>query len=722
MRAAALCAVFAGLAVPCGAETIRVDAAAEHLTNTIRPTEALGAGVDRLPYGMADKLFTAPTIRQVLSAGWQTVSYRQNTELHVEAWHWNPRGRWSEPGERGYFVGDAQPGLEPIVHSYGYPLPRRGVTRDDGTDTIGYSRLTDGDRATFWKSNPYLAKPFTGEDDAAHPQWVILDLSSRQSLDAIRIDWAEPYATQYLVQFWTGDDPIKKPAAGSWQLFPHGRVGEGRGGIETLRLADRPVAVQFVRILMTRSSNRCAGTNRTDRRDCLGYAMGEISLGSLDDGGGFHDLVRHTPDQEQTATYCSSVDPWHESRDLDEKAGEQVGFDRFFTSGITRGLPAMIPIAMLYSTPEDAAAELEYLERRGYPISYVEMGEEPDGHYTVPEDYAALYGQFAAALHKVDPRLKLGGPVFTGQNEDVQTWADADGNTSWTARFVSYLKAHGKLGELAFFSFEHYPIDPGKIPWSSLYDEADLVTHILHVWREDGVPRGVPLFITESNLSSQYSESYLDLWGGLWLADYVGAFFTAGGSALYYFHYLPEPLGSGHNGSPGTFNFFSADQDLRLKQPLAQYFASQLINLQWLQPGDGQHRLFAARSDVTDGAGHSLVTAYPVLRPDGSWALLVINKDQENAHQVAIRFDDPVRHRSGVFAGPVAVAVFGKAEYQWHPELAGGTADPDGPAVITTIDAGPDTAFVLPAASITVLRGKVTMRAAAGASGVAGLH
>jgi hypothetical protein len=51
-------------------------------------------------------------------------------------------------------------------------------------------------------------------------------------------------------------------------------------------------------------------------------------------------------------------------------------------SGITRGLPAMIPIAMLYSTPEDAAAEIAYIEARGYPISYVEMGEEADGHYT----------------------------------------------------------------------------------------------------------------------------------------------------------------------------------------------------------------------------------------------------------------------------------------------------------------------------------------------------
>jgi hypothetical protein len=58
--------------------------------------------------------------------------------------------------------------------------------------------------------------------------------------------------------------------------------------------------------------------------------------------------------------------------DLYEQAGHQVGFDLFFTSGYTRGLPAMVPIAMLYGTPEDAAAQISYLEKPSYPISHIE--------------------------------------------------------------------------------------------------------------------------------------------------------------------------------------------------------------------------------------------------------------------------------------------------------------------------------------------------------------
>jgi hypothetical protein len=220
----ALCLVLVGtLAVPIlRAQNVHVDATPSHARNTIKPTEALGAGIDRLPYGAADKLFVDDTIKQILSAGWQTVTYRQNTELHVEAWHWNPQGTWSDPAGKGYFTGSAVPGTEMIRHSYGYPLPHRGVTRDDGTDTEGYSRLTDGDEDSYWKSNPYLSKAYTGEDDALHPQWVFFDLSSRQDVTAIRIAWAEPFATKYAVQYWTGEDPIRKPAQGSWQAFPGG--------------------------------------------------------------------------------------------------------------------------------------------------------------------------------------------------------------------------------------------------------------------------------------------------------------------------------------------------------------------------------------------------------------------------------------------------------------------------------------------------------------------
>ena len=116
-----------------------------------------------------------------------------------------------------------------IRYSYGYALPRRGFTRNDGTDNVGFSRLTDGDLNTFWKSNPYLTERFTGESDALHPQWVVLDLAQAQQVNSIRIAWAEPYARRYLVQYWRGgDDPIGAPTRGAWQTFSEGTVTAGK--------------------------------------------------------------------------------------------------------------------------------------------------------------------------------------------------------------------------------------------------------------------------------------------------------------------------------------------------------------------------------------------------------------------------------------------------------------------------------------------------------------
>jgi hypothetical protein len=716
----------------CVAQTIQVDITPTHSTNHFVPNQTLGAGVDRIPAAAIDKDLVPSALERVFYSGWQPVTYRQNTELAIEAWHWNPQGTWSDPSGKGYFTGSATP-TDAIRYSYGYSLPHRGTTRNDGTDNAGFSRMTDGDPTTYWKSSPYLTQRFTGESDALHPQWVILDLTQNQMVDSIRVAWANPYAIRYLVQYWTGDDPIKAQTKGVWETFAHGAVASGKGGTETIRLSDNPGPIRFVRILMTESSNTCdshqsADPKLADQRNCVGYAISELYLGTTTPDGEFHDILRHTPDQEQTATYASSVDPWHEPSDLLTTKQAQVGFDLFYTSGVTRGLPAMIPVALLYDTPENAAAEVEYLKKRNYPISYVEMGEESDGQFMVPEDYGALYLQWAAVLHRIDPALKLGGPSFQGVNKDIEVWPDANGKVSWLGRFLDYLKQHGRMNELAFFSFEHYPYDGCKTPWGTLYDEPDLVNRIMQVWREDGVPADLPVFITESNLSSAASETYMDLFAGVWLADYIGSFLNSGGNGVYFFHYLPLQMEHGCNDSPGTFGMFTVDANYQIQQPLSQFFVSQLINLEWVQPGAGQHLVFPAKSDIDDGAGHALVTAYAVKRPDGQWSVMAVNRDQQNAHRVRISFHDQAGPDAGFFSGPVEISTFGKNQYQWHPaetrfmahsEHAGeksvvtitkGTADPDGPVLHSRQNGDKDAWYELPAASVVVVRGKIAGR------------
>jgi hypothetical protein len=692
-------------AINVGSQTIVVDTT--HAVSSFSPPYALGTTVDRVPSNATDVFFRPDQLQRVLEAGWGAVSYRQNTDLFVQAWHWNPKGTWSDPAGKGYFTGDANPTKEIIRHSYGYSLQHRGFTRNGGTEFDGYSRLDDGDLNTYWKSNPYLTSKFTGEDDLLHPQWVVISLDKKTDINAVRVAWADPFARDFEVQYWVGDgDAMDDQDKSKWRTFPKGTIKDAKGGTTTFGFGDM-VNTKFVRILMTRSSSTCDSHGPKDPRNCVGYAIREVYLGTYDRKG-FTDLLHHSPDQKQTLTLCSSVDPWHESSDLyvhpdRMESGDQPGFDLFFTSGITRGLPAIVPIAMLYSTPDDAAAQMTYLKKRGYPIRYVEMGEEADGQYMQPEDYGALYVQFARALHKVDPAFKLGGPVFEGVTEDIKAWADAQGKTSWFGRFLDYLRSHNAVGELAFMSFEHYPYDGCNTPWKNLYQEPQLLTHIMQVWRDDGLPPGVPLLDTETNAHG--GEASVDIFGALWLADTFAAFLTAGGEATFYYHALsyspPHPACSN---SWGTYHLFMTDEKYEIRQPVSQFFAAQLLTKEWAQPVDAKHEVFKAASDIKDADGNVLVTAYAVKRPDGQWALMVINKDHDRQHDVKILFQGSATRG---FSGPVEMITFGKAQYEWHAARRNGHADPDGPPARTKITGSEQTQYTLPAASVTVLRGAI---------------
>jgi F5/8 type C domain len=703
---AVLACVGSGCVLPAAAQTVHVDVTPSKAL-AFDPDKSMGTSIDILPAKEFDKIYSEPIIKEGLSAGWGPMTYRQNTELTYDAWHWNPNGTWSdEKHKSGYFLGSSMPN-DTLRQSFGYRLAHRGTTRSDAGQTE-YSRMTDGDPATYWKSNPYLSGKFTGDPDSANPQWVVIDFSMPQEIDAIEIAWANPYATKYVVEYWSGrEDALTRPWTGKWVQFPHGEVTAGTGGSKVQRLADLPVSARFLRIWMTESSNTCDTHGSGDPRNCVGYAIFEVSAGTFNTLGQFTDLIKHTPGQAQTVTQCSSVDPWHTADDI-IPSRIQTGFDLFFQSGYTNHLPAMIPIAMIYATPEDSAAELAYIEKRGYPVSYVEMGEEPDGAYMLPEDYAALYVQWAKALHKVDPKLKLGGPVFTGVNEDIKAWADAQGRTSWLGRFIDYLKAHGQIQDLSFVSFEHYPLDPCLINWADLYREPQLVASTLKAWRDDGVPANVPLMITESNVSWSLTDPMQDLFAGLWLADSVGTFLAQAGPGGAYYHspIQPEPLRSGCH-AWSTYGNFVADEKLDIKQHTSQYFASQLLNLDWVKHGGGEHQLFPATGDLQDEAKHELITAYAVKRPDGEWSVLLINKDPSNDHEVNFAFENGGKPVGAGFSGPVKMATFGAAEYVWHSSGATSHADPDGPPKRSNVDWKEGQKVLLPKASITVLTGKV---------------
>ncbi len=614
--------------------TVRVDTT--HVLNSFDPDEAIGSSIDVLSRQEIDRVYSPHILEESLSAGYGPITYRNNSELRMAAWHWNPNGAWSNPAEQnGYFTGSTEL-REPIRYILSYALPHRGFS------TSG-DRPLEGPHLSYWKSNPYLTSKFTGESDALHPQWVVVDLRSEKPVNSVQIDWVTPYARLYRIEYWVGTDALDFDSGpkGEWKTFVSGDVKNGRGGRVTLKLAPQPISTRYVRIWMTESSNTCDSHGSSDVRNCVGYAIQSIGVGTVDPSGAFVEAVAGSSPKEKPTYTSSSIDPWHEASDVEASGRYQhSGFDLFFTSGLTNNLPALIPVTMLYGTPDDAAAQIAYIEKRGYPIRGVEMGEEPDGKHALPEDYGAFYIQWANAIHKVDPKVKLGGPIFEGVNEDITVWPDAQGRKSWMGRFIEYLKSHRRLNDLAFVSFEHYPMDTCSITWQTLYKEPQLMKHILDVWRADGVPKNVPLIVSESHIAAQLTGPMSTIFAALWLADNIGSFFEGGGTAFFHSPIQPQPVENSCLGW-ATWSNFVSDREDNITGYTSLYFAAQMINRNWAQHGSGVHQMFPSTSDVKDSAGNALVTSYALLRPDLNWSLLLVNRDENNPHTVRIVFDQP---------------------------------------------------------------------------------
>jgi hypothetical protein len=681
---------------------VHVDVTPTHVINSFDPDSALGSSLDVLSHRDIDIVFTPHILQESLSAGWGPITYRNNSELRMAAWHWNDNGTWSDAANKsGYFTGSTEL-KEPLRYILSYPLPHRGFA------TSG-DRPVQSANLSYWKSNPYLTSKFTGESDALHPQWVVVDLKADKPVSALQIAWASPYATTYQVQYWVGTGALDfdEGPKGEWRTFPSGDVKDATGGTVVLRFNASPVTTRFLRILMTASSNTCDLHGSDDVRNCVGYAIQEIHGGTVDASGAFVDAAQGATGRDAPSYVASSIDPWHTAAAINNTGGYQhTGFDLFLSSGLTNNLPAMIPVTMLYSTPDDAAAQIAYIEKRGYSISYIEMGEEPDGKHAMPEDYGALYLQWAAAIHKVDPKLKLGGPVFEGVNEDIRVWPDSQGRTSWLGRFVDYLKAHGRLSDLAFVSFEHYPFEQCDIKWKSLYQEPQLMKHILDVWHADGVPKSVPLMVTESSVAAGLTGPMSTIWGGLWLADSIGSFFEGGGAAYYHSPIQPQTIQNTCLGTASWSNFVS-DHDYNINGYTAFYWTAHMLNLEWAAHHSGVHHMFPSSTGIKDSDGNMLVTSYAVHRPDGNWSLMLVNRDESTPHTVRVAFEDSESKHSMSFSGPVAIVTFGSEQYVWKNDGPKSHADPDGPPAGTFTNGSPQTTFTLPKASITVLRGRI---------------
>ena len=636
--------------------------------------------------------FSPLNMSHLAGSGQRPLSYRLVTELREETWHWGNSGSFSE-GTKGYWDSSGTTTSAPVTESYGYDIAHGGTSLPGGENAY-ISRLDDGNTTSFWKSNPYLDQKYTGTANSNHPTWAVVDLGKSTTVNTVKINWTDPYAVSYQVQTWVPDSgatsPFDDPDKGVWKTPSGGAVSNGTGGTATIKIGS--TKAEFVRVLMQTSSNTCAGGDSSDPRNCLGFAIKELYAGSTS-GSTFTDAVKHGDETKQSATYTSSNDPVEDASSV--RQFDQPGIDTVFDSGAAQNLPVMVPVPVLYSTPENAVGLLKYLESKGRRIASVEIGEEADGQYTTPEDYAALWSQWAAAIHAFDPTLVLGGPAL--QDSTAASWNDTDKKaTDWGTRFIAALRADGHLGDLKYYSFEQYPVfdvNNATDAYNLLLNEPSRSAAVLRQLKAT-IPANIPLMVTEQ---SSYGD---DVQSGLWQADFLGSMFTGGLAGDFNYQALPQHLFDGI-----ASNLFTADANGQWTGNTSTYYASSMLGNTWLQPINAAQALYPVTVPSTRApTGQQLVTAYAVHRPDGTWALMVINKSKSATY----KFPVSISGGNG-FSGSVKSNSWGPTQYVWTQSGNNGKASPDnGPALTTISGAGNSTDYTFLPYSITVLQGSVT--------------
>jgi hypothetical protein len=642
---------------------IRILYAPRDPANSFIPSKTVGGDFDGQLKGGIQKTLNPQSVQAMKTVGLKPVSYRLRTELAGEVWHWNPEGAWSEGNkQQGYWISDTV-NKEPIEVSNGYRLPRRGNTFDQANND-GYSRIDDGDTATFWKSNPYLDEHFTRESNHLHPQWVIIDLGKKRMVNAIRIRWGNPYALAFKVDYAHDVDPgyFDPFQPDIWKPFSKDSFENIYGENKIFKVTGKELRVRFIRISMSASSYTSAEKSN-DIRDKLGFAIKEISIGFLDDNGKFTDFIDHSADHDQSVVYVSSTDPWHTSKDLDPNI-EQAGIDLFFASGLTSNQPVLMPAALLYDTPDNVMAMLKYLKAKHYPVNELEMGEEPEGQLVSPEDYAALYYRLGTKIKDLDSSMRMGGPGFAAISftpDDSSAFSESD----WTRLFLNYLKKHDAIHLFNFFSFEWYPFDNLCAPTAPQLKKAPEMLSIALNNFKNILPPNTPKYLTEYGYSAYEGKHEVEIEGSLMYADILGKFLESGGNKSFLYGYEPAILQQSYKcAGYGNNILFGLGEDGQIKYKTAAYYGTKMITQNWLQPSDSVLEIYPVICNSYKRKKDLLITAYPVLNSDGKWSVMLINKDQHRTWNIDVEVENTISKQITSLHFTHLIQ-YSKQQYQW---------------------------------------------------------
>ncbi|WP_433301461.1 cellulose binding domain-containing protein [Actinoplanes sp. CA-030573] len=321
-------------------------------------------------------------------------------------------------------------------------------------------------------------------------------------------------------------------------------------------------------------------------------------------------------------------------------------FDTFMASARRTGAEPMIIANYGTGSAEEAAGWVRYANvTKKYGARYWTIGNENygNGHYgssweaddhadKSPAQYAAEVVAYADAMKAADPTIKVGAVLTMPAN-----WPDALVGTGDAANWNQVvLQAAGP--HIDFVDVHWYPGGGsaaeaiGKTQY--LDDSIYMLRNQINKYGGANASR-IGISLTETNVGVGQNTQP----GAIFLADAYSSLIANGVFTVQWWNV--------HNGigtpstvagqtdyndfgllSSGTCTSDNSVCEPPLNTPFAPYFGLKLLS-SFLHPGDQMVRA------ATDNA---LVTAHAARRPNGDLSVLLINKDPDAAHDIALSY------------------------------------------------------------------------------------
>ena len=324
----------------------------------------------------------------------------------------------------------------------------------------------------------------------------------------------------------------------------------------------------------------------------------------------------------------SGYAPGFRIHDLEHHLSDYPGFtDVLFLHKFIRsfGAQGMVTVNMGTGTAEMAAEWVKWTKQREnyarqpFDVKYWEMGNEldgdwelghflPDGSKMTGAEYVRRYKQFATAIKKADPTVKVGGSVASNM---------------WLAFVEDLIK--DPEAPIDFISFHTYPSHDTLTDLPKMFDAAamiggaiDKIRNWLAKYRPEQKDN-IEIAITEWNIKVKEDITTVDIRNALWSAMMLGEMAKAGVDiALQWDMFSTTPTG-GH----GLFN--PDDPEMR---PRSQYWAM------WMWS-----RYMGDRMVQTQLEAPGFVRAYST-RDNEYASVMIINGSEKEAVTVDLQMPD----------------------------------------------------------------------------------